>query len=292
MVRRVRWRDEVSELEDAYERERRLLDELAASIASYRLGSRRIYGQWGVAGELLRILTNPFDGRHEARSQTLRMALVAGVLAELVLAGWATCMDASAADPVPSGRRWQRRVPGAVFVDTRRDTDGVLAVTRRPDAAHRWVAESVLRQPQPRTARDWIVDLAERKSPRLERSDLRLGFEIEDLVADRLVRAGVARRERGPRGQTRLLPADGHLTGALNATVRIPRMIAQGATLSTEDAVIAALMDRVGLSRRIRRDTTYRTVSLASTLPLLPADLRRLVQHAYAAFARDAATAI
>jgi hypothetical protein len=282
----------VSELEEAYERERRLLDELAASIASYRSGSRRIYGQWGVAGELLRILTNPFDGRHEARSQTLRMALVAGVLAELVLAGWATCMDASAADPVPSGRRRQRRVPGAVFVDTRRDTDGVLAVTRRSDAAHRWVAENVLRQRQPRTARDWIVDLAEHKSPGRERSELRLDYMVEDLVADRLVQAGVARRERGPRGQSRLLPRDGHLTGALNATVRIPRMISHGATLSTEDAVIAALMDRVGLSRRIRRDTTYRDVSLASTLPLLPADLRRLVQHAYAAFARDAATAI
>ncbi|GIL29049.1 GPP34 family phosphoprotein [Actinocatenispora comari] len=279
---------------EAMAAERRELDRLAVVFESLRREQRRDLGRWGVAGELLRILTDPFTGRHQARSETLRMVLVAAVLAELMIEGWATCQDDTVSTPVPAGSRRDRTVPGAILIDRRTDLDGGLSVLRLPDQAHVWVAQRVLAFRQPRSARDWIIQLSgEQTEAHHQTTGLWLDHQVEELLTRRLIDAGVARREvyRPLLGaeRVRMVAVDGYAGAALNAEVRIPRLLSQHKPLDGPDVVIAGLMQRVGLSGRLRRSTTYRH-DLGRYLPQLPAPLQQLIDHAHAAFAYGAAT--
>jgi hypothetical protein len=280
--------------QEAFEAEQRELERLALIQDRLRREQQRHLGRWGVAGELLRILTDPYDGRPRARAETVRRVLVAAILAELVIDGWATCCDEIVSMPTPAGGRRDRTVPGAVQLTDRQDRDGGLAILRRHDEAHVWIAQRLLASTQPRSARDWITELAnEPTRAHHQTTHLWLDHQVEELLARRLVNAGVARRElhRPLLGgeQVRLVAADGYLTAALNAEVRIPRLLAEHQPLDGPDVVIAGLMQRVGLSGRLRRSTTYRH-DLGRYLPQLSTPLRQLIDHAHAALAHDAVT--
>lgn len=274
---------------EAYEQERRQLDHFAQLHGQFAESRRRWLGQWGVAGELLRILTNPYTGRHEARSETVRIALVAGVFTELWLDGWIQCQDTTV-----EGADGSTTVSAAILVEDRRGRDGALVAMQHLDDAQRWVVERVLDSPRPRSARHWLVDLSAHASqPAAPDAAPTLDHVVEELLARRLVAAGVARREQGRarlgrRRQTRLIAAEQYETAAINAVHRIPRLMSEGRELDTEDVMTAALLDHIGLSRRIRRESTYEHVHLERYVSAVPVPLRRLLRHAYAAFGTSA----
>lgn len=255
---------------------------LAHVLGEHQRAFQRLVGRWGIAGELFRIVVDPYTGKRGTDGRIFRLALAAALMAELVLAGWADCRnlhhsrtDSEESDPVAVG--------AAILVPAE-------AAAHLHDRALHEAAAQIAASPV-RGARYWLRQLAGKPyEPALVG---RLPYWVEELVGCRLETAGLVRRDiyqprlrRSP--TTVMVGVDGHRVGALHAMARIPRAMAAGRPLDDEDVVLGALVSRMGLSGRVRRESTYRTVSVEPYLAGLPEPLRLLIAHAHAAFGQAA----
>jgi Golgi phosphoprotein 3 GPP34 len=255
---------------------------LAHVLGEHRRAFQRLVGRWGIAGELFRIVVDPYSGKRGTDGRIFRLGLATALLAELVLAGWADCRDLHQAH-ADADEPEQVAVGAAILVPAE-------AAAHLADRALHDTAAQVAASPV-RGARYWLRQLATKPyEPGLVG---RLPYWVEELVGCRLETAGLVRRDiYQPRLRrtpvTVMVGIDGHRVGALHAMARIPRAMADGKPLDDEDVVLGALVSRMGLSGRVRRESTYRTVSVEPYLSGLPAPLRLLIAHAHAAFGQAA----
>ncbi|WP_225919088.1 GPP34 family phosphoprotein [Actinocatenispora comari] len=254
----------------------------------------RWYGQYGVAGELLRIAYDSFDGVPVCHPLPLRQALLAGVVAEMLLVGQVTCANAPG-------------VPCAVAV-----VDGVEI----EDPAGRLVAENVAEAGSRHSVQDWMTRDG-------------LCTAVHDTVAERFVTTRMMRWTRRPdrRGVMRpvLVATDTNRGASTNAMNRLQRAVEAGpagrrprqepsrrpspfpandpasikrrlieamntrpaAGWTDADVACAALLVALDLSEHIRRESARTRTRLHKAVPplltQLPAQLRLLLAHADAA---------
>lgn len=191
-----------------------------------------------LAARLFLILHDPFTGRCAVPATALRCALVGAELAELVL----TRRIALENDLVVLGE--SGAAPG---------TDAISA----------FVVDSIARQTDAHGVPTWLAVI---------------GNAVTELVAARLVDAGVLVRSRPLFGRGNRFPAS-NLLAAAGPRVRLEHVVRHPRETDAASAVCAALLVAVGARSTLnpdghRRDTRRGLAALDATLP---PDLRSLV---------------
>jgi Golgi phosphoprotein 3 (GPP34) len=131
------------------------------------------------------------------------------------------------------------------------------------DAISAFVLDSINRQPTAYGVQTWLGAI---------------GDAMYELVANRLVKAGILARSRGLVGRVHRYPA-ADLLAAAGPRVRLEHMVRRPRERDTEGAVCAALLGAVGAAGVLETDGSRRSMrrNLAGIAESLPADLRRLV---------------